>query len=223
MSSPILKICVFFLILAGASLLVHLLDISEVLDPAFADAYLKHRGGVAIYVALVALLTPLGFPRQALAALGGYAFGVLDGTGITLAGLGFGCAAGFFYARLLARPALIRRFGEKIRPLDKFLSRSPFATTVAIRCLPIGNNALTNMIAGVTSIPAPPFIAGSILGYAPQTLIFALLGSGLRVDLLWRVGVAALLFIASTAIGIVIYRRCRDEIKDALSDPKKST
>ncbi|MDR2801290.1 MAG: VTT domain-containing protein, partial [Desulfovibrio sp.] len=149
MSSPILKICAFFLILAGASLLVHFLDISEVLDPAFADAYLKHRGGVAIYIALVTLLSPLGFPRQALAALGGYAFGVLNGTGLTLAGLGLGCAAGFFYARLLARPALFRRFEDKIRPLDKFLSRNPFATTVAIRCLPIGNNALTNMIAGV--------------------------------------------------------------------------
>jgi hypothetical protein len=61
------------------------------------------------------------------------------------------------------------------------------------------------------------------LGYAPQTLIFALLGSGLRVDLLWRVGVAALLFIVSTAIGIAIYRCCRDEIKDALSGQKKST
>ncbi|MDR0827727.1 MAG: VTT domain-containing protein [Desulfovibrio sp.] len=224
MSSPILKMSLFFLGLAGVIACVHLLDLQELLDPAFADTHLRQNGGTFLYIALVMFLSPLGFPRQGLAVLGGYAFGALSGTLLTLAGLSLGCAAGFFYARILARPALQKRFGKKIQRLDDFLSRNPFAMTVAVRCFPLGNNALTNLAAGLTSIPALPFFAGSCIGYSPQTLIFALLGSGLRVDPLWRILTAALLFVLASGAGVLIYRRYRDDLKgspipDPASDP----
>jgi uncharacterized membrane protein YdjX (TVP38/TMEM64 family) len=204
---PLLKMGIFFLTLVGIMLFARIFDLRGILDPAWADARLREEGGAFMYTALVMLLSPLGFPRQALAALGGYAFGAFQGTILACLGLVFGCAAGFFYARLLARSVLRRKPGKKIQRLDAFLSRNPFAAAAAVRCFPLGNNALTSMAAGLTSIPALPFIAGSGLGYVPQTVIFALLGSGIRVDPLWRSVLAALLFVLAAAIGFVLYKR----------------
>jgi uncharacterized membrane protein YdjX (TVP38/TMEM64 family) len=212
-----IKAVVFFLTLVGAMVLVRIFDLRGVLDPAWADARLRaEAGGAFLYIALVMLLSPLGVPRQALAALGGYAFGAFQGTILACAGLVGGCAAGFFYARLLARSMVRRKLGKRIRRLDAFLSRNPFAMAAAVRCFPLGNNALTNMAAGLTSIPPLPFFAGSALGYLPQTVTFTLLGSGIRMDPLWNAALAALVFIVAAIIGIVVYRRCKgaEVVKD---------
>jgi uncharacterized membrane protein YdjX (TVP38/TMEM64 family) len=205
----LLKAAVFFLTLVVAMCLVRIFDLQSVLDPAWADTHLRGEAqGAFLYTALVMLLSPLGFPRQALAALGGYAFGAFQGTILACLGLVGGCAAGFFYARLLARSMVRRRLEKRIRRLDAFLSRKPFAMAAAVRCFPLGNNALTSMAAGLTSIRPLPFFAGSALGYLPQTVTFALLGSGIRVDPLWNSALAALLFIVAAAVGIIVYKRC---------------
>jgi uncharacterized membrane protein YdjX (TVP38/TMEM64 family) len=75
--------------------------------------------------------------------------------------------------------------------------------------MPVGSNILTNLLAGVSSVPALPFLLGSALGFVPQTAIFALLGSGFKVDLAWRVSLSAVLFALSTWLGWRIYRARR--------------
>lgn len=214
----LLKCCAPFLALVAVAFLFRLLGLEEILDPAWADRHLRDsgQGGFAwnnalLYLAMTALLAPLGIPRQALSALGGYAFGALNGAVLCSIGLPLGCAAAFWYSRLLAGPALRQRFGKRIQRLDAFVSRSPFAMTAAIRFFPMGNNALTNLAAGVTSIPASAFIGGSAVGYLPQTIIFALLGSGVRVDPFWRIIVAAVLFALSSAVGISLYHKYKGE------------
>ncbi|MDR2604391.1 MAG: VTT domain-containing protein [Desulfovibrio sp.] len=213
----LLKPAFFFLTLVGAMVLVRIFDLQSILDPAWADARLRaEAGGAFLYIALVMLLSPVGFPRQALAALGGYAFGAFQGTVLACIGLVCGCAAGFFYARLLARSVVRRKLGKRIQRLDAFLSRSPFVMAAAVRCFPLGNNALTNMAAGLTSIPPLPFFAGSALGYLPQTVTFALLGSGIRVDPLWNAVLAGLLFVFAAIVGVVVFKRCKgaEAVKD---------
>jgi uncharacterized membrane protein YdjX (TVP38/TMEM64 family) len=84
--------------------------------------------------------------------------------------------------------------------------------TLVIRSLPVGNNAVTSLMGGLSAIPFPPFLAGSFLGYIPQHLVFAILGSGLRVDPFWRVAISAVLYLCSTAFGYLLYRRHRHRI-----------
>jgi uncharacterized membrane protein YdjX (TVP38/TMEM64 family) len=201
---------VLFGLSVGAVVLLHILNLDDLLNEEWADLHLRSQGGAGIllFVALAVALSPLGFPRQALAVLGGYAFGAVPGTVWCSLGLTGGCACGFFYSRLLARASLQRRFSGRIRKLDAFLSRRPFLMSMAIRCLPVGNNALTNIAAGVTSIPAHAFIAGSALGYLPQTIIFSLIGSGIRVDPETRLSLAVLLFALASCLGYRIYRAC---------------
>ena len=209
LTRALLKASISFCLLAGVILFLHQMDAQGFLEHAWADSHLKNQGwfGILLYIALVAALATIAVPRQALSALGGYAFGAVWGSLWATAGLTLSCACVFFYARFMGRASLQRQFKGRIRKFDDFLSRNPFRMTIVIRFLPVGINSLTSLLAGITSIPAPAFIAGSCIGYLPQNIIFALLGSGLRVDPVWSACASGVLFLLSSAIGYTLYRR----------------
>lgn len=207
----ILKASSVLLTLACLAAAAHFFDLDAVTDPDWVAAHLQ-RGplGMLLFMGLTAVFSAAGVPRQVPAALGGYAFGFFLGTLLVSIALPLGCALGFFYARLLGRSSLQRRFGPRIAKLNAFLTHRPFAMTVAVRFFPLGHNGLINLLAGITGIPFVPFLLGSAVGYLPQSVIFCLLGSGFRVDPLWRGAIACLLFLVSTCIGVWLYRKhCR--------------
>lgn len=90
--------------------------------------------------------------------------------------------------------------------------------TLLIRFLPVGSNLLTNLVAGVSAVRWLPFMAGSALGYIPQTLIFVLLGSGIHIDPVFRISLSVALFVVSGGLGVYLYRRYRHgkRLDDAL-------
>jgi uncharacterized membrane protein YdjX (TVP38/TMEM64 family) len=202
---------IFIASLVALGFLVRALHLDSLLDTHWIDADVKGKGleGEMVYLGIGALLTGIGFPRQAVAFLGGYAFGVVEGTAWSLAATGLGCAGSFFYARFLGRSLVVNRFPGKVRRVDDFLKDNPFSMTLLIRLLPVGSNVATNLLAGVTSVGALPFIAGSVLGYVPQNLVFALSGSGVTVDSEWRIALGVVLFVASGLLGVFLYHRYR--------------
>ena len=211
----IAKAFLFFFALSAMIFLIHFLDI-QAFDEAAIDARIRSNGlrGIILYIAITAIGSSMGVPRQALSFLGGYAFGAIAGTIYATLGTTLGCACAFFFARFFARKLISKKFATPMKRLDAFLSRAPFTMTLVVRFLPVGNNALTTLLAGVSSIPGRWFIIGSFLGYIPQTLIFSLLGSGIRVDPFWRVTTSAILFVIATLIGYLLYRR--HKIRQAL-------
>ena len=120
------------------------------------------------------------------------------------------------------------RFGERVRRIEDFLAANPFSMTLLIRLLPVGNNFATCLAAGVTRVPAPPFLLGSLLGYVPQTLVFALAGSGIETGAGLRIGLAVLLFVVAGIIGTWLYRRYRHgktlgaEVDEELDDQART-
>jgi uncharacterized membrane protein YdjX (TVP38/TMEM64 family) len=181
------------------------------LDEAWIDAEIRGRGlsGELLFIAAGAVVTACGFPRQAVGFLGGYAFGLGLGTALALVACLGGCVLAFGYARLLGRSLVLALFPERIRRLDEFLHDNPLSMALLLRLLPVGSNLVTNLAAGVSGVRAVPFFAGSVIGYVPQTLIFALLGSGIRLDPALRIGASVVLFIASGMLGLYLFRRYR--------------
>jgi len=165
--------------------------------------------GDLIFLAVGALLTAVGLPRQLVAFLGGYGFGFVWGTALATSAAAIGCVVAFFYARLFGRDLVQHRFPDRIKHIDDFLHDNPFTMTLLIRFLPFGSNLLTNLAAGVSSVHAAPFIAGSAIGYLPQMIVFALVGSGITLDPAFRISVSVVLFIASGALGAYLYRKYR--------------
>lgn len=186
-------------------------------DTEWFDAHVLGKGPLSIFIfmAITACLTALGLPRQLFGFLGGFAFGAAGGTLLATLGCALGCATAALYARFSGREFVMAKLGGKLARLDAFLSGQPFLMALAIRLFPLGSNLLTNLAAGVSSIPLVSFVLGSALGYIPQNFVFALFGAGMNADstegVALAVGVSVVLLVASGWLGVMLYRRYRAE------------
>lgn len=183
----------------------------SLLTEDWIDREVRGQGitGELLFVAVGGLVTAVAVPRHIVSFLGGYAFGAGPGTALALFATELGCVLVFFYGRWVGRPLVSERIRARVRRIEDFLASNPFSMTLLIRLLPVGNNFATCLAAGVSRVPACPFLTGSLVGYLPQTFVFALAGSGLEVGERMRIAVAALFFVVSGAIGIWLYRRYR--------------
>ncbi|NOQ14737.1 MAG: SNARE associated Golgi protein [Methyloprofundus sp.] len=178
-------------------------------NQAWIDSQVKNQGitGILYFILLCMLTTASGLPRQLAAFLGGYAFGVLNGALLATLGATFGCILTFYFARILARSMIKKRFPNKVNGINRFLHHHAFTKTIIIRLLPIGSNLITNLVVGVTHAKASHFIAGSFIGYLPQMIIFAIAGSGVEVLSFWKIALSAVLFIVSSLLSARLYRQ----------------
>jgi uncharacterized membrane protein YdjX (TVP38/TMEM64 family) len=202
---------VFLLTLVAVGYLVETGWLSGLLSEDWIDREVRGKGmsGELLFLAVGGLVTALAVPRHIVSFLGGYAFGLAQGTALALAATELGCVLAFFYARAVARPLVSARLGARVRRIETFLAANPFSMTLLIRLLPAGNNFATCLAAGVSRVPARPFLLGSLFGYLPLTFVFALAGSGAEAGGMVRVAAAVLCFVVSGAIGIWLYRRYR--------------
>ena len=187
--------------------------LTGMLSEDWIDHEVRGKGipGELLYVAVGGLVTAVAVPRHIVSFLGGYAFGLGLGTLLALAATELGCVLVFFYGRFVGRPLVSERLRARVRRVEDFLAANPFSMTLLIRLLPVGNNFATCLAAGVSRVPARPFLLGSLVGYVPQTFVFALAGSGIEMGANFRVALAVLFFVVSGAIGIWLYRRYRNE------------
>ena len=166
--------------------------------------------GAALLVVAGGALTAAGLPRQAVAFAGGYAFGAFPGGLLSLVAQMLGCTLDYVAAHTIAGAWAARRLaalGGRPARLRRLLHAHPFTATLTLRLLPVGSNVVLNLVAGVAAIPPGAFLAGSVLGYMPQTAIFALLGAGVQVGRTTELFIGGLLFAASAGLGLVLVRR----------------
>lgn len=174
---------------------------------------------IVIFLAVGMVFTAAGLPRQLIGFMGGFAFGVVSGTVLSTLGTGLGCALAAGYSRWGGRELIARKLGHRLNRLDGFLRHKPFRTALAIRFFPLGSNFLTNLAAGISSIPLTSFILGSTIGYIPQNFIFALFGAGMKKEsttgVALSVSMGIVLFVVSIWIGMAVYRSYRKEAREA--------
>ena len=167
------------------------------------------QAGPAVFVVVAAAACAVGVPRQVVAYAAGLGFGTWVGCLVALVAETAGCAADFLWARLVARDWAARRIRGRLARLDGQLSQHPFSATLTLRLLPVGSNILLNLLAGVSAVAMAPFLLASAIGYVPQTLVFALLGGGVRVDRNEQLLLAGALFVMSSVLGLWLMRRIR--------------
>lgn len=207
----ILRGLAVLLSLAAIGFLVRWSGLGDLLDQGWIDREVRGKGldGELLFIAIGTLATAVGFPRQVISFMGGYAFGFAWGTMLGVLATVLGCITTFAYARLFGRALLANRLGGRIAKVDAFVRDNPFTMTLLIRLLPVGSNVATSLAAGLSSVAALPFLLGSAVGFVPQTLVFALVGSGVSVDPFWRIGLGTMLFVVSGVLGVYLYRRLR--------------
>ncbi len=163
--------------------------------------------GIVVLLLVGSLASAVGLPRQLIAFVTGFAYGVLGGLLVSLLAAMGGCALAFFASRYWLNDRVRRRFPQATSLLDRLLEKDPFLKILILRLQPFGTNLLTNLTAGLSTIRASVFLVGSCIGYIPQMLVFNLIGSGVRVDSHEQLFISALLFALSLFIGFWLYFR----------------
>ncbi len=162
-----------------------------------------------VFVLVGGVLTAFGLSRQAVTFVAGYTFGVGTGALIGLLSAVLGCAAAFWVVRTLARDGVSRRLSGRLGRFNAFLRDNTFEAIVMLRFLPVGSNLLVNMLGGASQVRMAPFVAGSAVGYVPQTVVFALIGAGFAVHPDVRIALGVGLFVVSAVVGMALFRRYR--------------
>lgn len=217
---------ILLLVCAVVGFLVSLLPYNEVLNKNWVDVHIRNSGitGMVIFLLIGAGATALGAPRQMVAFLGGYAFGFIAGCLLATLATAISCLVTFSFSRQLGRRFIQQRFARRIQRIDRFLHHDPLTKTIVIRLLPVGNNLVTNLIAGVTHVRTAPFVIGSFIGYLPQMAIFALMGKGIVVLSAWKIILSVVLFIISAVLSLRLYKQYKaarlldDESVESVAD-----
>jgi uncharacterized membrane protein YdjX (TVP38/TMEM64 family) len=129
----------------------------------------------AVFVLLLivqAVLAPL--PAPAVATVGGYLFGTLEGFFLTW----FGALVGGVLCFVLSR-ALGRRFVERntrLKELDYYVEEHGAIAIFILRLIPLVSFDAVSYAAGLTGIYFRKFLVATALGMAPGTFVFVYLG-----------------------------------------------
>ncbi len=153
-----------------------------------------------------AALTGIGVSRQAVALVGGYLYGAVAGTLLALVATLVGCALAHGIAARLGRTGLDRWWPGLGARLDAWTREDVFAKVLALRLFPLGSNLATNLAAGVARVRRGPFLLASLIGFLPQTLVFALTGHGVGEARAAPVLLGAVLLLASAALATWLAR-----------------
>ena len=150
-----------------------------------------------VFIFLMAGLLAVGLPRQLVALLAGYGFGLWQGFVLASLATVLGCGISYFVARCFLSVWIKRKYRHSYLKYRYLFSNHVFKLTFAIRLLPAGSNVLTSLIAGALRLPAVTFVFASGLGYLPQNLIFVLMGNGVQVSSGWQILMAVVgVFVA---------------------------
>jgi uncharacterized membrane protein YdjX (TVP38/TMEM64 family) len=130
-----------------------------------------------VYVLLVIVLVAIGAPRLIFYVLGGMAFGFWQGLLLAQVGAVIGSWLTFWAVRHGGRAWVERHLGSHRLLGRAFRVRSSVKAVVLIRQLPL-TSVMINSGLALSKVSARAFILGTFLGYLPQGVIAALIGSG---------------------------------------------
>jgi uncharacterized membrane protein YdjX (TVP38/TMEM64 family) len=131
---------------------------------------------VAIYIVGVALSLPVPL---ILTLSGGFLFGPWVGGPAALIGSTLGATAIFLISRLTVGDALERGVSPRVRALEEGIKKDAFFYLLTLRLMPVTPFWLVNVAAGLLSIRLSVFVAATVLGAFPATMIYSGIGAGL--------------------------------------------
>lgn len=160
------------------------------------------------FTAIVVVLVAIGMPRLIFYGIGGLAFGFWQGLLFAQIGSLLGSFLTFFAIRHGGRGWLMARFGEHRFVKKAFRVKSSVKAVVLIRQLPLHGLMITGGLA-LSQASARAFLLGTFIGYLPQGVIAALIGSGM-VDEQAMAGFGKLVIAATVLLlATVLLRRWR--------------
>lgn len=138
--------------------------------------------GLAVYILAYVLVVAFSIPGAMIMTMtGGFLFGPWLGSAAAVTGASVGATIMFLVARSALGEALRRRTraGGLMDRIQAGVRANAFAYLLALRLIPAVPFWLCNIAAGFVHIPIATYVAATVLGIIPSTVIYAGIGSGL--------------------------------------------
>lgn len=128
------------------------------------------------FIIISSLMIGIGVPRLWISSLAGWLFGIPMGVFVSLTASVLGTATVYQAGRYL----LVKRFEShtSLGGLQKRFRRSPFVSVLYARLFPFSNSTLVSLFSGACQVCFIKFLAASLIGFFPLTLVFCLVGNG---------------------------------------------
>jgi uncharacterized membrane protein YdjX (TVP38/TMEM64 family) len=129
-----------------------------------------------IYATAVALSIPGG---AILTMAGGFLFGVVAGTCYVVIAATVGATIVFLIARTALGDALRRRAGPGMRRMEAGFRENALNYLLFLRLIPVFPFWLVNLVPAFLGVPLTTYVAATLVGIIPGSLVFASVGNGL--------------------------------------------
>ncbi|WP_203074448.1 TVP38/TMEM64 family protein [Falsiroseomonas ponticola] len=175
--------------LVAALLALRFTGLGELLS---LDTLARHRGALSAFVAANWLLAAGAFLLAYAAAValsvpgaviltlsGGFLFGAVAGTALTVVAATIGATLVFLLARRIFGADALDRLGPVAQRLAAGLRRDAGPYLLVLRLVPLFPFFLVNLVPAFAGVRLPVFVLTTLIGILPATAVFSLAGAGL--------------------------------------------
>ncbi|HKU99855.1 MAG TPA: TVP38/TMEM64 family protein [Vineibacter sp.] len=135
---------------------------------------------VLLYVATYTVLVAFSLPLASLATLlGGWLFGAVTGTTLTVLGATMGAIAVFLAARSALGDLLRARADSFLGRMEAGFRRNAMSYLLFLRLVPVFPFWLVNIAPAVFKVPLRTYALTTFLGIIPGTAVYCSVGAGL--------------------------------------------
>lgn len=141
-----------------------------------ANPWLSALAYVGVYTAAAAFAVP---GAVVLTLAGGFLFGAVLGTALTVLGATLGATLLFLLAGRVFGADALRRLGPRAEALAKGIQANAWSYLLVLRLVPLFPFFLVNLVPAFAGVRLPVFVITTALGIIPGTAVFSLSGAGL--------------------------------------------
>jgi len=159
--------------LSLATLAAHRVALGGFVADNLAMAALAYVG---LYIAAVAFSLP---GAVFLTLAGGFLFGAMGGTALTVVGATIGATLVFLLAQRIFGADALDRMGPKAVALGEGIRRNAASYLLVLRLVPLFPFFLVNLVPAFVGVRLPIYVITTAIGILPGTAVFSLAGAGL--------------------------------------------
>ncbi len=139
-----------------------------------------YEAAALAYVAIYILAVTFSVPGALLLTLaGGFFFGSLVGTALTVFAATIGAIAIYALARTLFGESALSRFGPQAEKLAFHIRKNAWSYLLVLRLVPLFPFFLVNLIPAFAGVSFTTFAVTTFFGIIPATAVFSISGAGL--------------------------------------------
>lgn len=131
---------------------------------------------VGVYIVAVAFSMP---GAVFLTLSGGFLFGAVVGTLLTVVGATIGALIIFLFAKTLFGENALDRFGAPAAKLAEGIRKNAASYLMVLRLVPLFPFFLVNLVPAFVGVPLVTYVLTTFFGIIPGTAVFSLAGAGL--------------------------------------------